>query len=76
MIELKEGITMPVSSQTRPLKTIRDRRLAYLVGLQSYFKEEGFTTKLDGRNNILEVYERGTELPKTEEETVIEKWID
>lgn len=59
-----------------PIKTIQDRRLAYLVGLESFYKEEGYSTKLDGRNNILEVYPKGYEVPKTKEEIIIEHWID
>lgn len=61
---------------SQPIKTLHDKRLSYLVGLQDYYKAEGFTTKLNGRENLLEVYPKGTELPKTQEELVIEKWID
>jgi len=60
----------------KPIKTIYDKRLAYLVGLQDFYKQEGYGTRLDGRNNILEVYPFGTSAPKTEEEKTIEKWID
>lgn len=60
----------------RPLKTIHDKRLAYLVGLEDYYKAEGFTTKVNGRENLLEIYPAGYVIPKTEEELVIEKWID
>lgn len=67
---------MQASSETRPLKTIGNKKLAYLVGLEDYYKNEGYTTKLDGRNSILEIYPAGTVLPKTKEETIIEKWID
>lgn len=62
-------------SLAQPLKTIHDKRLAYLVGLQDFYKAEGYVTKLDGRNNLLEVYARGVELPKTQEEITLEKWI-
>lgn len=64
------------STSPRPLKTLHDKRLAYLVGLESYYKSEGYTTKLNGRDNILEIYPQGSEVPKTQEENIIEKWID
>lgn len=63
--------TMP-----RPFKVIHDRRLAYLVGLENFYKAEGYTTKLRSANSLLEVYPVGCELPKTQEEQIIEKWID
>lgn len=59
----------------RPLKTIHDKRLAYLVGLEDYYKGEGFTTKINGRENLLEIYPVGYEIPKTKEEVTFEKWI-
>lgn len=65
-----------MSLSSKPLKTLHDKRLAYLVGLQDYYKAEGYTTKLNGRENLLEVYPKGTELPKTQEEIIIEKWIN
>lgn len=67
---------MSVQSELRPIKTIRDKRLAYLISLESFYKEEGFTTKVNGRENILEIYPAGTVIPKTQEELTIEKWID
>lgn len=59
-----------------PLKTIHDRRLAYLASLENIYREEGYSTKLNGRDNLLEIYPRGTEAPKTREEVIVEKWID
>ena len=41
----------------KPLKTLHDKRLAYLVALEESYKEDGFITRLDGRNNILEIYQ-------------------
>lgn len=64
------------STLQRPLKTIHDKRLAYLVGLADYYKSEGFVTKIDGRESILEIYPAGYVIPKTQEELIIEKWID
>lgn len=64
------------STLQRPLKTLHDRRLAYLVALETSYKELGYVTKLNGRDNLLEIYPAGTIVPKTEEETIIEKWID
>lgn len=58
------------------VKTIHDKRLAYLVGLEKSYKEMGYPTKLNGRDNILEVFKPGTEIPQTKEEILIEKWID
>lgn len=60
----------------RPLKTIHDKRLAYLVGLAEFYKGEGYQTKLNGRENLLEVWPAGVVIPKSEEEITIEKWID
>lgn len=67
---------MNTSTLQRPLKTIHDRRLAYLVSLEAIYKEDGYTTKLNGRENLLEIYPAGSVLPKTQEEIAIEKWID
>lgn len=68
---------MSTLNKTRwPIKTIHDKRLSYLVGLESFYKGEGYTTKLNGRDNILEVYQKGVEIPKTNEELLIEKWVD
>ena len=68
---------MSVSLQTqKPLKTIHDKRLAFLVGLEESYKEMGYTTKINGRENLLEIYPPGYVIPKTEEELTIEKWID
>jgi len=63
-------------TEQKPLKTITDKRLAYLVGLENFYKGEGYTTKLNGRENLLEVYPAGYVVPKTNEEMIIEKWID
>ena len=60
----------------RPIKTLHDKRLAYLVSLETSYKELGYVTKLNGRDNLLEIYPAGTVVPKTEEEIIIEKWID
>ncbi len=65
-----------LTKEVKPIKTLHDKRLAYLVGLESYYKAEGYSTRLNGRDNILEIYAHGVEVPKTEEELVIEKWID
>lgn len=65
-----------ITTQVRPLKTIHDKRLAFLVGLEVSYKEMGYVTKVNGRENLLEIYPAGTEIPKTEEEIIIEKWID
>lgn len=67
---------MSLSLQVRPLKTLHDRRLAYLVSLETSYKELGYVTKLNGRDNLLEIYAAGTVVPKTDEEIIIEKWID
>lgn len=67
---------MPECSQARPLKTLHDRRLAYLVSLEKVYSDMGYSTRLNGRDNLLEVYPAGVEVPKTVEEAAIEKWID
>lgn len=59
-----------------PFKIIRDKRLIYLASLENGYKELGYATKLNVQNNILKVYQRGTSVPKTEQELVIERWID
>lgn len=50
-------------STQQPIRQIHDKRLSYLVALDSSFKEMGYTTKLNGRDNILEVYSQGYILP-------------
>lgn len=67
---------MSLSLQIRPLKTLHDKRLAYLAALEKSYIELGYVTKLNGRDNLLEVFPAGTVIPKTEEEIIIEKWID
>lgn len=68
---------MSVSSTIQsPLKTLHDKRLAYLVKLEISYKELGYVTKLNGRDNLLEIFPTGTILEKTREELVIEKWIN
>jgi hypothetical protein len=64
------------SGNVHPFKTINDKRLSYLLALESSYKELGYPTKLYHRENRLEVYERGAVIPKTEDEIVIERWID
>jgi hypothetical protein len=66
---------MSISLQ-QPLKTIAGKRLAYLVGLEKAYADMGYGTKLNGRDCLLEIYPAGVPIPKTQEETIIEKWID
>lgn len=40
----------------RPIKTIHDKRLAYLKSLSQVYEEEGYVTVLNGWDNILEIY--------------------
>lgn len=60
----------------QPIKVIHDKRLSYLMNLETSYKEMGYTTKLDGFKNLLEVYPAGYVVPKTVEELVIDRWID
>lgn len=67
----------------RPIKTHHDKRLAFLVSLEKSYNELGYSTKLNGRDNVLEVYEKGATIPKSQEEVlkeheaaIIEKWIN
>ena len=59
-----------------PIKTISGKRLAYLDSLAISYKEMGYSVKVDGRTSILEVYPKGAEVPKTDEELTIERWTD
>lgn len=59
----------------RPIKTIRDNRFTYLDNLGDIYKNMGYSVKLSSRDNLLEIFEKGTEIPKTAEEVVIDKWI-
>ena len=61
-----------------PIKTFKDKRPLYLQAIEQSYKELGYTTKLNGFLNILEVFPKGCivpETPKTQEEMIIEKWI-
>lgn len=40
----------------QPIRTVYNKRLAYLVSLDSIYREQGYKTKLDGFNSVLEVY--------------------
>lgn len=59
-----------------PIKIIRDRRLNYLVSVENSYKELGYSTKLDVRCNIVEVFPKGCIVPQSKEEMIIEKWIN
>lgn len=59
-----------------PIKVLRDRRMTYLVAVENSYKELGYSTKLDVMRNILEVFPKGSTVPKSKEELIIEKWID
>lgn len=67
---------LTLNKDAQPVKVLHDKRLAYLVGLEDFYKSLGYVTKVNGRDNLLEVYPAGTELPKTQEEIILEKWID
>lgn len=59
-----------------PIKTIKDNRVSYLLGLETSYKDLGYSTKLNARCNLLEVFPKGYTIPKSKEEMIIEKWID
>lgn len=40
----------------QPIKTIYDKRLAYLVSLSRIYEEQGYKIILNGRDNLLEIY--------------------
>ena len=70
-------------NKPQPIKTIRDRRLAYLDSLADSYEQMGYVVHVDGKCNILEVYKPGTVLPRPEAEAaplfsdvVIEKWVN
>ena len=60
----------------KPIKTIRDHRLTYLMAVEKSYNELGYSTHLDMKCNILEVFSKGCIIPQTREEILIEKWID
>lgn len=53
----------------QPIKIISGKKLAYLDSLAQDYKEDGYTVRVDGRNNLLEVYEKGVTIP-TKEATI------
>lgn len=59
----------------KPIKTIWDNRFTYLNNLGDIYKNMGYSVKLSSRDNLLEIFEKGTETPKTAEEVVIDKWL-
>lgn len=59
-----------------PIKVLRDRRLIYLTALENSYRELGYPTKLDARCNLLEVFPKGSIVPKSNDELAIENWID
>lgn len=65
----------------QPLKTIHDKRLAYLAALEESYKELGYQTRLDGFNNVLEIHKKEAVLcplatSQQNSAPVLEKWID
>jgi len=73
---MRLGEVRAMNTPQRPFKTIHDKRLAYLVSLEGIYKEDGYTTRLNGRDNLLEIYPRGSKIPKTHEEITLEKWAN
>lgn len=59
-----------------PIKMIRDTRLSYLTAVEASYKELGYSTKLSAQSKLLEVFPKGSIVPKSHEENIIEKWID
>lgn len=59
-----------------PIKVLRDRRLNYLMAVEKSYKDLGYSTKLDVRCNVLEVFPKGCIVPQSKEEMMIENWID
>ena len=48
-----------MQTSQRPIKTIQDKRMAYLVSLSKIYENEGYTIRLDGFKSILEIYQKG-----------------
>lgn len=63
-------------STLAPTKTFRDRRLNYLASLEKSYQELGYSTKLNMVGNTLEIFPKGYVIPKSQEEMIIEKWIN
>ena len=59
-----------------PIKVLRDARPFYLTAVELSYKDLGYSTKLDRRRNMLEVFPKGYNVPQNNEEMIIEKWID
>lgn len=59
-----------------PIKTFRDRRPFYLQAMERSYEELGYATKLNRGYGTLEIYPKGCIVPKTPDETIIEKWVD
>lgn len=58
------------------IKLIRHRTMDYLVGLENVYRDLGYTTSLNIRDNTLEVFNKEYVLQKTQEEITLEKWIN
>ena len=58
------------------IKVLRDTRPFYLAAIELSYQELGYPTKLDPRCNMLEIFPKGYTVPKSNEETIIEKWIN
>lgn len=57
-------------------KTLYDKRLSYLTGLEDTYRNLGYETRLNYQERKLEVYPKGAEIPKTQEQIIIDKWIN
>jgi hypothetical protein len=70
---------MTISTHKGLVRTVRGKKLAYLVSLEKGYKEMGYQTRLNGRENVLEIYEENAVIRPTLEEqeaAIIEKWAN
>lgn len=50
----------------QPIKVITGKKLAFLDSIAQDYREDGYTVRVDGRNNLVEIYEKGVIVPKKE----------
>lgn len=52
----------------QPIKIISGKKLAYLDSIAQEYIEDGYTVRVDGRNNLIEIYNKGVTIPTKQTE--------
>lgn len=54
-----------------PIKTIHSKKLAFLDSVAQDYREDGYSVRVDGRNNLVEIYDKGVVIPQQPKEATL-----